>query len=543
LQEPANLRYVRRMAGTIKPEKDSTDGAGLLNDVPRYTSLTDYLAVLRRQRLLIVVLVIAFAGGAYFISSRQTKSYVADAVLSLPTPSTDADPVGLPSSTQLPPDERAAINAQLVTRLRVAKQVKRRLHDPRPASQLLANVSARPETKTNFIVVEGTSTAPADAARLANGFATQFERQQTRAARNQLRRVSTALKRRLTVLRKSKSPADNYTTLALTDRVARTDALADLIRPVEVVRSAAVPGGAVSPKTTRDTILGALLGLIVGTLAAFGRDSLDRRMRTARDVEEQMKLSTLTRVGNRALGKAGGARKRRKALSGRDLEAFRILRANLRALGTARAPKVIAVTSAMPQEGKTTVASSLAWVNAASGRKTLLIECDLRRPALAKRMGLEQAPGLVEFLSGSAGAKEMLQEVPRERLGLGASNGSSESRSTLWCITAGAVAANSADVLDTESFRNLVRTLSHSYDSVILDTGPLLPVVDPLEVLPLADAVVFCVRASATTREQLAAAMATLERLPSPPLGLVVTGVRPQELRSYGYGYATSPAT
>jgi hypothetical protein len=62
-------------------------------------------------------------------------------------------------------------------------------------------------------------------------------------------------------------------------------------------------------------------------------------------------------------------------------------------------------------------------------------------------------------------------------------------------------------------------------------------------VVPLADAVVLCVRASSTTREQLAAARATLERLPSPPVGLVVTGVRPQELRSYGYGYAANAAT
>jgi capsular exopolysaccharide synthesis family protein len=513
-----------------------------LNDVPRYTSLTDYLAVLRRQRVLILVLILAFAGGAYLISSRQTKTYTSEAVLAMPSSGADSDPVGLPTSSPLPADQLAAINAQLVTRLRLAKRVKRSLHDPRSANDLLAKVSARPETKTNFVVVQASSAAPNDAARLANGFATQFERQQTASERNRLRRVSNALRRRLTALGKSKSPADNYTTLALTDRLARTEALADLTRPVEVVRAARVPSGAVSPKTSRDTILGALLGLIVGTLVAFGRDSLDKRMRSASEVEEQMKLSTLTRVSKRALGKAGGTGKRRNTLSGRDIEAFRILRTNLRALGTDRAPKVVAVTSAMPQEGKTTVASSLAWVNAASGRKTLLIECDMRRPALAKRLGLDEAPGLVEFLSGEDSAKEMIQEVPRERLGLGATNGSSESPSTLWCITAGAVAAHSADVLDTDAFRDLVRTLSRSYDAVIIDTGPLLPVVDPLEVVPLADAVVLCVRASATTREQLAAARATLERLPSPPVGLVVTGVRAQELRSYGYGYAADAA-
>ena len=523
------------------------DGAGPLNDVPRYTSLRDYLAVLRRQRLLILVIVIAFLGGAYYISSRQTKTYVAESALSLPEPAEDTDPVGLPIGFRLPADQRAAINARLVASPSVARRVKRALRDSRPDYELLSHVATRVEAKTNFLIVQGSSTNPVDAARLSNEFARQFERQQTLSERRRLTRVSAALKRRLTVLKKSKNPTNGYSAIGLTDRISRTEALRDVVRPVEFVRAAPVPGAAISPKITRDTLLGGLLGLIVGVLAAFGRDSLDRRMRSASDVESQIELSTLSRISENALGKSGGplpGGQGRNSLSVRDLEAFRILRANLTSLTpTGSPPAVVAVTSAMPEEGKTTVATSLAWVGAASGRRTLMIECDLRRPALAERMGLEPGPGLMEFLVGTASAREVLQEVPRERLGLGGSNGSSELSSTLWCITAGDVAAHSAEVLDSDSFRDFVSVVRRSYDSVILDTGPLLPVVDPLRVLPLADAVVLCVRTSHTTRDQLAAAKATLERVSSPPVGLVVTGVGREELRSYGYGYASRPAT
>lgn len=507
-----------------------------MNDAPRYTSLTDYLAVLRRQRFLILIVVLAFTAAGYALSNQQTPSYAAEAFLSLREPAIDADPVGLPIGFRAPANERAAIHARLVSRPAVADEVQREIRTQRSPGELLGMVSARPETKTNFLVIGAVSSNPEEAALVANGFARTYARQQTRVERRRLRQVSAALKQRLRRLQRSPTPTDAYTTVGFTDRIARTDALASTATPVELVRPAQVPGAPYSPKTTRNTLLGALLGLTIAILAAFGRDSLDRRLRNTSDIERHAHLSALTRLSSRALGTTGLAANGRRALAPADIEAVRILRANIRFLDAERPPRSIAVTSSMPEEGKTTVATSLACATAAAGSRVLLIECDLHRPAVAERLGLRPEPGLVDYLAGKVSWSDAMQAVHPARLARGGVNGNRESHEPLlWCITAGTLSENSGELLQSTAFHELVAVASRAYDSVILDTGPLLPVVDSLAVVPLVDAVLLCVRASRTTRDQVTAAQKALERLPTGPIGLVVTGVRADGADGYGY--------
>lgn len=513
-----------------------------MTDAPRYTTLMDYLAVLRRQRVLILVIVLTFAGVAYLLSARQSKTYVAEAALSLPEPAETSDSVGLSIGFRLPADQRAAINAELVERPSVAARVKRSLRDQRSINDLLGSVTARAEARTNFLIVEARQPDPERAATLANGFARAFTDQQVSLERRRLRAVVRALRQRLDRL-ESRPAVNDYTAIGLTDRIARGQALAEVARPVEVVRLAGAPRSPVSPKPGRDALLAALLGLTIAILLAFARESLDQRLRTPRDIERELRLHALTTVRRRTLGRGATDEGKRDALQPRDLEAFRILRANLRTVGTGGPPRTLAVTSPMPEEGKTTVASMLAWVNAASGRRTLLIECDLRRPALAGRMGLQTKPGLVEFLSGAAHASDAIQTIDLETLGTPGMNGHGPREPMLWCMTAGEVDAQSAEMLNSGAFADLIGVVARSYDLVILDTGPLLPIVDSLEILPLVDAVLLCVRVSQTTRAQAAATRAALERLPDLSVGLVVTGVASDHVDAYGYAsgdYAVS---
>jgi receptor protein-tyrosine kinase/non-specific protein-tyrosine kinase len=482
-----------------------------------------------------LVIVVAFGGGAYLISAQQTDRYVAEAALSLPEPAETSDPVGLPIGNRLPVDQRAAINARLVSRPSVALRVKRSLRDPRPVNQLLAQITARAEARTNFLIVGASGPDPDETARLANAFAREFAAQQVRKERTQLRAVARALRVRLQRLNRSPSQTDQYTAIGLTDRISRTQALAEVARPVELVRLASVPGSPVSPKPVRNTLLGLLLGLTVAALVAFARDSLDPRLRNTRQIEDQMEARALTRVGTKALGRTPRAGKKRRLLKAPDLEAFQILRANLGTLGPDGPPRTIAVSSPMPEEGKTTVAGALGWVNAASGQRTLLIECDLRKPSLAQRLGLREAPGLVEYMAGTASSQEVIQAVDPQATGGGA-NGSTPTEPVLWCVTAGQLTASSGPLLRLGAFADFVGVVARSYDLVLLDTGPLLPIVDSLDVLPMADAVLLCVRAGQTTGEQLASTKAALERLGAGPVGLVVTGVGSRELETFGYG-------
>ena len=179
------------------------------------------------------------------------------------------------------------------------------------------------------------------------------------------------------------------------------------------------------------------------------------------------------------------------------------------------------------------------------------MECDLRRPDFAERIGLAARPGLADHLAGRASAREILQEivVPWGATGGAPPNGRppasgavAEGRSPvlLPCVTAGTTLPNAAELLNSDRFKIYLSRLTRTYDLVILDTAPLLPVVDTLEIVPLVDAVLLCVRASRTTREQAAAAKAALDRFPDRPIGLVTTGVRARDAGSQYYSYSYS---
>jgi capsular exopolysaccharide synthesis family protein len=394
------------------------------------------------------------------------------------------------------------------------------------------------------LIVVAHASSPRFAADLANEFGRQFARQQKRSQSRRLSSAVRILERRRNSL--GKNSPDVFAREETNSRIAKLQSLRDFSQPVQMARSAVPPGAPSSPQPVRNGLLGLLVGLTVGLIAAFGRDALDGRVRGTREAQLQTKLPLLTQITDDALGKTL-TRKRRHRIPAHDFEAFRILRSNLKHLSPEGPVRTVAVTSALPEEGKTTVAAALASVSAAAGRRTLLIECDIRRPAIAQRIGIRRSPGLVDLLSEKAGSNEVLQRV---KLGSGSDKGSNGSGPTeagsFDCITAGSVGPTAVEVLESSRFHDFLAVVSRSYDITILDTSPLLPVGDTLDVIPMVEAVVLCVRAHQTTRDQAGAAMAALETFPERPTGLVVTGVRPGELSArpgYAYEYETAVET
>jgi Mrp family chromosome partitioning ATPase len=190
----------------------------------------------------------------------------------------------------------------------------------------------------------------------------------------------------------------------------------------------------------------------------------------------------------------------------------------------------------------------LAMANAAAGQRTLLMECDLRRPSLAKQLAVKPVPGLVDYLSSQAPEVDVIQPVsvpiPRSIVAVnGAASGTAgrEEKLHLDCVMAGSRALRPAELLASQRFQTFLANVAGRYDRVVLDTSPLLPVVDTLELVQQVDAILFCIRASRTNRDQARAAKTALQRLPSRPTGLVVTGMRPSEQAAYGY-YSYSEA-
>lgn len=497
-----------------------------MDNTPRYATLRDYLRVLREHRVLIALAAIVFAVAGLGVASRQEKKYAAAATLSVTNQFRQQDP---------------AITADRVNRLTVAKAVKETLHTNVLASSLQHAVSARVESKTELVIVEARWTNPRFAARIANGFTREVEERATEAGRERSEKAVAAVRQRIRNLSDTTSnPAARVARrAALKEQIAQIEAQAELAQPIEIVRFASVPGAPVSPKPVLNTLLGLVVGLTLGILAAFVRDALDRRLRRSAQIQEHLGLPLLGHLSERALGSIPGGSNGGRRLSEQDLESVRILRVNLDFVFDPR-PRSVAVTSGLPEEGKSTVAISLATVSATGGRRTLLVECDLRRPSIARRLGIAPEPGLTQYLDGLAGLEDIMQEISLgpalgfDGVGIEVPRAGAVS-SSLVCVTAGRPTDHPADVLGSPRFGDFLREVGNRFEFVVLDTAPLLSVVDTRELLPHVDGVLLCVRAARTTDDEAKAAKQALEHLPDRPTALVVTGVRKGDESDYGY--------
>lgn len=513
-----------------------------MNDAPRYSSLRDYLRVLRARRLLILLTALVFAGAAYGVSKTQAETYTAETSMSFRDASADSDLVGTTGVPRETPEQRAAVNAELVTRPAVAVRAKARLRTPLTAEQLRDRVTARPEARTNLVVITATADDGPEAAAIANAFAESAAALATENERRRFANAAATLRRNFRDARDPRRPGDTVTRGLFEQRIAQLDSLADFARPVSIGESADVPDTPSAPRPKRNAVLGLLLGLTLGIVAAFLREALDSRLKGAKEIEERLGLPVLAHVGKDALGGAALATNGNNAITPEDLESFRMLRTGIDFLDIDNETRSVLVTSGLPEEGKSTVAAALAAVTALSGKRVLLVETDLHRPSLAGRLGLEQEPGLSDYLTGKATPEEVLQQVQPAGVE-GVSDGKkskvpsieADAISGLVCITAGSRVPRPAELLDSERFRTFLGEVAEAYDLVVLDSSPVLSVSDGRRLVPLVDTVLMCVRAWQTTGEEADAAKATIEQFPARSIGLVITGVRPSDAGSYGY--------
>ncbi|MGE3277970.1 MAG: polysaccharide biosynthesis tyrosine autokinase, partial [Vicinamibacterales bacterium] len=248
-----------------------------------------------------------------------------------------------------------------------------------------------------------------------------------------------------------------------------------------IVDRAEVPGGPFTPNHRRDWMMAIAFGLALAVGTAFGLDYLDDTVKTPEDVTRRLKL--------RFLGLVPAVRgERHPLLSGpvpHDFgEAFRSLRTALVTQAAFEGPKVIAVTSAQPLEGKTTTATNIAMALAVGGARVLLIDGDMRRPSVHKAVRLTNDRGLSQLLAGQARMREVVQRTHDPNL---------------LVITAGRTPANPSELLASDRMRALISGLeSGPFDWVIIDTPPVLAVTDAVIVAPLVACVTFVIGAEMT---------------------------------------------
>jgi capsular exopolysaccharide synthesis family protein len=274
-------------------------------------------------------------------------------------------------------------------------------------------------------------------------------------------------------------------------------------------------------------VLAAVLGLILGLMAAFLREHFDRDLRTREAVEQAFGVPVIGQVP-RLRGK-DGKRVLEDQVFGPVHESLRALRANLQYLGVRRPLRTLLITSAGPTQGKTTLAGNLAMVLAQSGTATLAIDGDLRRPRLNEVFDVAQGRGLTSVLVGSAEIDDVLVELP---YGQDARLGSTEGR--LSFLPSGPLPPNPSELLSSMQMQKLLDRLGVLYDHVLIDSPPILLVADALELARVVDGVVLAVRRDETTTDEAREVRALVDRLGINLVGTVFTDVK----ISGGYDYA-----
>ncbi|WP_238421085.1 polysaccharide biosynthesis tyrosine autokinase [Gordonia sp. 'Campus'] len=297
----------------------------------------------------------------------------------------------------------------------------------------------------------------------------------------------------------------------------------DPLAKVTVVSPAMTSDTPISPRTKRNFAIGLTAGLLLGLLIVFARHRLDTRLRSESDVTELLpNVSSLCTVPDDSALQDKVLLDFAPAGASPTGEAYRRLRVNLGFVSVDTPARRILVTSANPGEGKTTTAVNLAAAFAESGNRVVLVEADLRKPSASQRMRLTNSIGLTDYLRGSV---ENVAEVIQQ-----------SSTPGVDVLASGPVPPNPAELLASQRTGRCFAELEALYDLVIVDSGPVMPVTDAVELTKWVHGVVVVVRAGSTKRTELVSTFAELERAQATILGVVVNGVSDRE-RTYRYGY------
>lgn len=308
------------------------------------------------------------------------------------------------------------------------------------------------------------------------------------------------------------------------ERVASLEGENSPVR-VKLMSSATLSPAVISPKKTRVLGSGVVFGLALGFLFVLLRRILDTKVRSEEDIKGITAKPVLALLpDSQTIARNGG-----QVEDDGSLEYIRKLRTSLRYSKIDGEVRTILFTSAMPGEGKSSTALSLARVLAMAGRKVILVDADLRRPTVQRSLGLSSPIGLSQLLAGVVPLESVLQE---------------SGVAGLKVIAAGDLVPNPSELLGSNRMKELLKLLGTDH-TVIIDGPPLLPVTDSVLLAGTADATVLVVKAGVATREDVARSVGFVESSGGYLAGLVLNRVSKRELAKYGYsakyGYGYAP--
>lgn len=304
---------------------------------------------------------------------------------------------------------------------------------------------------------------------------------------------------------------------------------------LDIIEPARLPGVPIGPKRLRSILIGLFLSLVLGIGLALALEYLDNTVKNVEDITRVTQLPTLAVIpaiggttlrllNNRkkaeqqgAQAAAAGALAPRPGypLAGREsvasvVEAYRMLRTSVLLSTAGSAPRKILVTSGQPSEGKTTTAVNTAISMAQLGASVLLIDADMRRPAVHKAFKVAHPRGLSTYLSGRGSLKELIQPLPIRNLSL---------------LPCGPIPPNPAELISSDRMRMMILKLAAHYDHIIIDSPPVINVTDPVILSTMVDGVILVVQSGKSTRELLRRAKQELSGVGAKIFGVVLNNV------------------
>ena len=497
-------------------------------------SLELVLGGLRRRAPWILLCLVLVAGAAYGFSKREQKKYTATASLVFNDSQANQQAAGLQAVSVNNQQAQENTNLKLVQLGDMAEETASHLGQGQTKEKIKEALSISALGESNVVNVAATASSPTLAAAIANTYAKRFVFEQQESNHKYYASALALVSKQLEAL----TPAERAGTsgLALESRAQSLGVLAELRNGnVQIAQAASVPTSPSSPKIARNTALGAVLGLLLGLAIAFLLERFDRRIREPKDLETVYGLPLLGVVPESgALSRSARGTASSGALMAGEAEAFHLIRAHLRYFNVDKELRTLLVASAVPGDGKTTVARHLASAAARMGARTLLVEADLRRPTMAQQFEIHAGAGLSDVLIGAVAMNDAVQSISLDRPGSNASR-----TRTLDVLLAGPVSPpNPGELIESRAMENLLEGARSTYDLVVIDTPPLTVVSDAFPLLGKVDGVIIVGRVGRNRLDVAVRLRETLVAAGAPLLGVVANGFKARRLGSYGYGYS-----
>jgi non-specific protein-tyrosine kinase len=515
--------------------------------------LKQYALILWRWTWLILLGLMLAGVGGYIASELTQPVYAASTTLLInqaPSGDKNSEYTALITSERL-----ARTYAELLTKRPVLEETARTLNLTAPPESLAGLVDVSLVRDTELIVLKVEHENPALAAQLANTIPEVFSRQNEALQATRYASTKVSLEQELAALNDQiqRSQANiiaigtpntineqaeltrlqnevaqlrqSYTSLLQSYENVRL-AEAQSTNTIIVVEPARQPQSPIRPRTTQNTLIAAVVGMMAAVGVAFLVEYLDDSIRSPEQVGELIGAPVMGAVAKMSAN--GGTGNKRALIAAQEprspiVEAFRTLRTNIQFAGVDRPVRTLLVTSAAPMEGKSTVSANLAVVMAQAGFRVVLMDCDLRRPSMHTIFNQPNRSGLTDMmLQASTQWDAAVQTTPI---------------ANLFILPSGSLPPNPSELLGSDRFRQFIERMSNTYDMVIIDSPPLLPVTDAAILSRAVDGVMLVVDTGATRAGALVQSKVQIERVGGHLLGVVMNKLSPGRSGSHYYYY------